>query len=220
MLTATGVRIQRVFVLVFAAAGLRLCGFAGIVLFTVFHMRRAFDSRDVEYLLSRPLTRVSFLLSHAVSFSFLALLIAAFVSLAVLILTPERGTPGFLLWSASLSVEYLIMANVSLFFALVMKSPVTGTLSVFGLYVLARMIGQIFGIIAAGVTIPGGAALSGMMVVIGLIVPRLDLMAQSSWLVYGPGDDAIGYGFLLLQGGGYLFLVTMASLFDLVRKQF
>jgi len=57
------------FALVFAAAGLRFAGVAGLVLFTVFYVRRAFDTKDIEFLLARPVSRFSFLFSHAVAFS-------------------------------------------------------------------------------------------------------------------------------------------------------
>src|SRR5262245_40850313 len=62
------------FALVFAAGGLRLAGVTGLVLFAVFHIRRSFESKDVEFLLSRPVSRVQFLFSCAIAFILLGVI--------------------------------------------------------------------------------------------------------------------------------------------------
>jgi hypothetical protein len=91
-------------------------------------------------------------------------------------------------------------------------------LATLGLYVLARLTGDILGIIDSGLALPGFHILSSVVQVATLIVPRLDLMAQTSWLIYGPGD--VGALFILMQGGVYTTLLVMAALMDLVRRQF
>lgn len=207
------------FALVFTAGGLRFAGVVGVVLFIVFYVRRSFDSKDVEYFLSRPLTRVSFLLSHAAAFSLLACLVSGLVITAVCLSAPSLIGPGYGLWALSFLSELAIMANAALFFSFVLTSPVVAALAVFALYVLARMMGEILGILDHHVTLSGAEILSVVMQAVSLIVPRLDLMAQTSWLVYGP-SDSIGYGFILIHGIVYtLFLLAMA-LFDLGRRQF
>src|SRR5688500_11896647 len=61
------------FALVFTASGLRLACVMGLVLFTVFYIRRSFDGREVDFLLSRPVSRGTFLLAHTTAFSLLSL---------------------------------------------------------------------------------------------------------------------------------------------------
>lgn len=207
------------FALVFAAGGLRFAVGLGLVLFVVFHVRRSFDTRDIDYLLSRPVGRVSFLLSHAAAFSLIAVFMAGCVLAAVTGIAPHKAGAGHLLWGASLAAEFLILVNAALFFAMVLPAA-AGALAVFGLYVLARVMGQLLGIVDAG-ALPGTMeGLAVLLQAISLAVPRLDLLAQTSWLVYGPGDGAVGYGTVLAQGVVYSLLTIAASLVDLVRRQF
>lgn len=54
---------------------------------------------------------------------------------------------------------------------------------------------------------------------VALLVPRLDLFAQTRWLVYGPGpvDSMIVLGAQTLL---YVALLLLAAMFDLRRKRF
>ncbi len=205
------------FSVVFAASGLRLAGVAGLVLFIVFYLRRAFETKDVEYILSRAISRPAFLFSHALAFGLLAVFLAVVLSLALCALAPHMVGQAHFLWGLSLVAEFFIMAQAALFFAFVLSSPTAGALAVFALYVLARMIGQILGIVDSDIG-QGFVFLGYIMQVVSLIVPRLDLMAQTSWLVYG--DSNISVLFILAQGVIYSFLLMMAALFDLMRRQF
>lgn len=205
------------FTLVFAAAGLRLAGVAGLVVFIVFHMRRSFDSKDVDFLLSRPISREGFILSHAVAFSILALAMAAAIGFAVFIVNPPAFGEGHVFWAISLAMELMIVAGAALFFSMVLSSAAGGVFAVLGLYVLARLMGQLLGIAGISDTIQ---ALRVIMNIVSMVVPRLDLMAQSSWLVYPDAGREIGYGFVLAQGILYSGLLIVAAMIDLRRRQF
>lgn len=202
--------------LVFAAAGLRIAGLIGVVLFVIASVRRAFESRDVEFLLSRPVSRSGFLLAHAAGFALIALMAAAAVSLTLWALGPHLAGPGTALWAASLAIEYVMMAAAALFFAMVVPSVTGAALATLGLYVLGRMSGQILGTIDAG----GATWLERVAELISVLTPRLDLLGQSSWLVYGPEAAWPAAGFALAQGAAFTALVLVAALFDLQRRQF
>jgi hypothetical protein len=207
------------FALVFAAGGLRIAGMLGLVLFAVFYVRRAFESKDADFILSRPVSRAGFLLSHAAAFSLLAVFMALAVAAILFLIAPHRIGAGHFLWSASLLAEFVIMVNAALFFALTLRSATAAAIATLGLYVLARIMGQLLGIIDSHLYFSGVHELSLILQAVSLIVPRLDLLAQTSWLVYGmPGD--IGYGVVLWQGVVYTALLTAASLVDLTRRQF
>jgi len=210
------------FAVVFAGGGLRVAGAAGLILFIVFYLRRSFDGKDVDFLLARPLSRSCFLLSHAVAFMILALFVAVAVFVTVCLLPSSTLGPGYGLWGASLLAEYIILANATLFFAMVLPNAAVCSLVIFAFYVLARIIGQILGIIKAGlVNATGFDLLGGIMHAISMVIPRLDLMAQTSWLVYGPDQAAaIGYEFILLQAFLFSALAIAAAFVDLVRRQF
>lgn len=215
---ASAIVEQDAFANVFAASGLRITGVLGLVLFVVFYVRRAFESKDVEFLLSRPVSRTQFLLSQAAAFSCLAIITGLIESFCLSVFTPGFYSPGLALWGVSVIIENIIMVNVALFFALIVQSASSCVLASAGFYMLARLMGEILGIIDAGVQMPGGRILSWIIQAISVVTPRLDLMAQSSWLVYGPSGT--GFGFLLLQGLIFSTLILIAARIDLARRTF
>ena len=207
------------FVLVFSAAGIRILTVLGLVLFCVFFIRRSFDNKDVDYLLSRPISRVSFILSHALAFSLIAALLAVAAQVTVYFSAPITFGPQQLIWTLSLFFELMIMANAALFFAMVLPSASTSAMVVFGLYILSRTIGILLGIIASGLTnTPMMKGLSFVMEFVSIIIPRLDLMTQTNWLLYGVED--ISVLFICAQGLIFSGLLVTSAMVDLVRRQF
>ena len=237
-LGASAVVEQGQFSLVFASGGLRYLGVAGIVLFVTFYMRRSFEHKEVEFLLSRPLSRMTFLFSHAAAFILLAVLTAVAVVLPVLIAGAPSAS-GLLVWGASIAVEYAIMAVAALFFSKVLSSAAGSALATLGLYVLSRLIGTLLGIASVATDNVLIRMLGKIMDVISVVVPRLDLMGQTSWLVYGvEGSSGIGLleqagryaqamvahlgvaGFVCVQGIAFIALLIAASAFDFARRRF
>lgn len=237
-LGASGMTEQESFSVVFGAGGLRFLGVLGIVLFVCFYMRRAFDTKEVEFLLSRPISRMAFLLSHALAFKIIALAVTAAVGIAVFFM----GTPnveGLIVWVLSLGIENIIMATAALFFSMVLSSASGAALATLGFYVLCRLIGMLLGIAAQPPDNIVFALLNNLMDLISVIVPRLDIMGQTSWLVYGVegaggvalGDKASAYavalvdilgvsGFILAQGAVFIALLLSAAAFDFARREF
>lgn len=213
----------RQFTLVFASGGLRLASVAGMVLFAVFFVRRSFDAKDVEFLLSRPVSRLSYVLSHGAGFTVLASIMALFVFLCLFFSVPDHEiTHGLVLWALSLWVELVIMTNAAFFFSMVLTSAVSSALIVVALYVISRMMGTLLSVIDTGLPENAGFGIdlfAGIFEFISLIVPRLDLMGQTSWLVYGPQQD-IGVFFILAQGLAYTSLLLAATYIDLRKRQF
>lgn len=209
---------QDQFALVFAGSAIRLSGVMGLVLFVVFFIRRSFDSKDVEFLLSRPVGRVEYLLSYAAAFSLIGILTAFAQGLSMYILGPHLFSDGTVLWIFSLMVENIIIMNVALFFAMFFSSAATGAMATFAFYVLGRMMGQLLGIIDAHKD-SGSEAMEFTMQVVSVLMPRLDLLGQSGWLIYGP-DTGINYIFVFVQGAVFVGLVLSAAILDLVKRQF
>ncbi len=211
---------QGQFVMTYAAGGIRILTLIGLVLFVVFYVRRSFDARDVEFLLTRPISRLQFILSHAAAFSLLAVLSGAFLSLIIFALNRGQFSEGLALWSCGVAAEYILVANTAFFFALVLNSPVSSGLSTLGFYVLARMIGNLMAIahanLASTVLFKG---LAYVMDMIAMVIPRLDLMAQTSWLIYG-NHDWQSWAFICGQAILFLALILTAALIDLKRRQF
>lgn len=206
------------FSLVFASGGLRIAGILSLVLFVIFFVRRSFDGKDVEFLLSRPISRVQFILSLALGFSIQAILVGLGVGGAVLGLAPHLISSGHYLWIVSSICENIIIVNVALFFAMYIPSAASACMATAGFYFLSRMIGQILGIIHSSL-VSDVSPLSVVMQFISIFVPRLDLMAQTSWLLYGY-DTSIGFLTIVSQGAIFTFLVVCAALLDFMRRQF
>jgi hypothetical protein len=225
------------FALVFGSGGLRFLGVTGVILFCCFYMRRSFESKEVEFLLSRPISRLSFLCSHAMAFAVLAFFIAVAIT-AVAAILGRPDTAGLLVWGASLIAEFSVMAVVALFFSMVLSSAAGSALATLGLYALARMVGTLLGILDHPPENLFFAFISSIMKLISVITPRLDMMGQTSWLVYGVSDvgikflpDASAYahwmivhlglaGFIGIQGIIFIALLLAASAHDFMRRQF
>ena len=228
---------QQELAVVFGAGGLRFLGALGVILFSCFHIRRSFDSKEVEFLLSRPISRIAFLASHTAAFTIISIVIAITITLA-LVLIGEPNFYGLILWGLSLALEYTILAVASLFFSMVLTSAASSALASLGLYVLSRMIGMLLGITDV-MDRKLMIYLGYVMEFLSIFVPRLDLMAQTSWLVYGVDEvnkveflmNATKFsenffthvsllGFVSMQGAVFVSLLLCAASVDLMKKQF
>ncbi len=229
---------QQTFSVVFGSGGLRFLGVLGLVLFISFYVRRAFDNKEVEFLLSRPISKTKYLISHAFAFIVLSAIVAAAVILAVFVL----GKPdmyGLFVWGWSILIEFMLISCLALFFSMVLSSAAGSALACLGFYALARMVGTLLGI----ADVPGDgfimSILGSFLEFISIIIPRLDLMGQTSWLVYGvDGMSSVEYSkntgdfiidavaslglpiFVFLQGFVFITLTIICANFDLIRRQF
>lgn len=210
---------QSSFVAVYAAGIMRIINALGLILFVVFFIRRSFDARDIEFMLSRPVGRVRFLLSYAAALSLLALCFGAVTGLCLYALSPGLDAAGLTLWTLSLMAENVIMVNTALFFSMILTSAPVSAFAVFGFYTLARMMSEILGIIDSGKSLPWAHVLEKVMLGISMVMPRLDLMAQTSWLLYGVGEG-VDLSFVLAQGAVYTAVIILAALVDLRFRQF
>ena len=206
------------FTVVFAGAGLRMVSVFGLVLFVVFFIRRAFDSKEIEYLLSRPVGRLSIIVSFALAFSALSVLMGFGVGLCIYAVAPGLFGYGHVLWVVSVMVEAVVMVNTALFFSMYISSASSAAMATLGVYVLGRLMGQLLGIIDSPMVDSYGVYAMAMQMV-SVITPRLDLLGQSSWLIYGVKD---GYSlvYAVCQGAFYSALVLSAASLDFVRREF
>lgn len=213
---------QKQFSIVFAAGSLRLFSVCGLSLFCVTFIRRAFENKDIDFLLARPISRKSLVISFSCAFSCLALIFALLVSALVFSIGYNSlDVPSFALWALSLCMEYIIVVNAALFFSMVISTSTGAIMTVFGFYILSRMSGQFLGILSSN-KLHGVAGYDFFEIVIQIVsalLPRLDLMAQSSWLVYGE-DGSFGLLYVIAQGLIYSLLLLLGTLLDLLRRQF
>ncbi|MBL4805250.1 MAG: hypothetical protein JKY71_10325 [Alphaproteobacteria bacterium] len=211
---------QDQFAAVFAAGSIRLLNAIGLTLFIVFFIRRCFEMRDIEFMLSRPIGRLKLVLTYSAGFSVIAALLALLSGLCVIALSPHMFSEGHILWTLSLIVENIIIANVALFFSMILTSAASCAFACLGYYVLARMSAELLGVVSSGKYIFDSHWLElALQTISALMLPRLDLLTQTSWLVYGL-EDTVGLAFVLSQGAIYSALAICAALLDMRYRQF
>ena len=206
------------FTAIFAGASLRMVTILGLVLFVVFFIRRAFESKEIEYLLSRPIGRLNIIFSFALAFSFLCVFLGVGVGVCVYAVSPQLFGIGHVLWVVSVIVEAVIMVNTALFFSMYISSASSAAMATLGVYVLGRLMGQLLGIVDSQIVDSYGVYSMAMQMV-SVITPRLDLLGQSSWLIYGV-QDSYNFVYALCQGAIYSVFVLFAASLDFVRREF
>ena len=207
--------------LTFTAASARVIIMIGMIVFVGFHMKNAFEAREIDVLLSRPISRTTLVLSYWLGFAVVASLLVIPTVVMIAVIGTINKT-GFMLWAVSLLLESWMVVSLALFAALTIKSGVGTVLASLAMYTLSRMMGffvmatqtaSLFG--KAEVTMGARWLMEG----ISTIIPRLDFYAKSSWLIYGAKsfDDM---NLFLLQSAVFIPLLIAASVIDFKRKQF
>lgn len=205
----------------YAGASTRLVLVVGLVVFICFHIRNAFDSKEIDVFLSRPISRPNLVLSYWLGFSVVALLLTL-PTIVLLYFFGALDQHGFFVWSASLLIEALLVVAVALFSAFTLKSAVTSVMASLGFYVLSRMMGFFIATVNSPILFRDrtlGELSRWVMEGLAIFIPRLDFFAKTEWLVYGVGDASEIWHFVL-QGGIFIPLLLTAAIIDFGRKQF
>lgn len=205
----------------FTAAAARVIIMVGVIVFIGFHMRNAFDAREIDVLLSRPISRTTLVLSYWVGFA----AVATCLVLPTVILIAVMGTlnqTGFWVWSVSLLLESWLVVSVALFASLTIRSGVGTVLASLAIYVLSRMMGFFLMTTTTTSIFKDHTINLGtqwLMKGIALVVPRLDFYAKSNWLIYG-AKSYEEVSLFLLQSAIFIPLLVIAAVIDFKRKQF
>lgn len=203
--------------LVVAAGTGRMILVLGLTIFTAFHVQALFELREVEAILARSISRAQFVLAYWVGLASLALIVAGTFSAAVAFAAGNHA--GAILWGATLIAECVIVVGVALFSGLMLERATSTVLFTLGFYALSRLMGFLAGISdTASDLSPLTVAVKYTLDLVLLFVPRLDLFAQSRWLLYKATQAELV--FAGAQSALFLVLVLGAAAFDLRRKQF
>lgn len=203
----------------FASGSARLILMTGLIVFTCFHIRTAFDSKEIDVILSRPISRYNLVVSYWLGFSFVGLLLTVPIIAIMAFLGADAGV-GFYGWSASLLLEMGLVVALSLFAAFTLKSAVTSVLGCMGFYVLSRMMAFfVFASNSGMFDTPKFIILKWSMITISAIFPRLDFFTKSEWLIYGfSGSNE--WQLFTLQALIFIPILLLATMCDFRRKQF
>ena len=204
------------FALVFIASSLRLVAVFLLTLFVCNYIRQAFDYQEVEYVLSRSISRLNFLISHSFSFLVLSIVLSFFIG-GVLFLLPF-ATHNLLFWVLGFAVELIVISQAAILFSIILGNTIGSVFAVSGFYILGRLIGDILAIIEASMEGTVVTLLENVMLFISFFTPRFDLLVQSQWLLYSEQLEDI---FFIFGQCIVLSLVLFVSgYFDFKRKEF
>jgi ABC-type transport system involved in multi-copper enzyme maturation permease subunit len=199
------------------AASLRIAAVFMLSVFVLTSMLRESSDKVTELLLSLPVPRSHYFFGKFAGYAAVAMILAV---LCALPLAPFARPLGLALWTASLVCELLIVTAMSLFCVLSLAQVVPAFAAVGGFYLLSRSMTAMQIIAGAPLVEPTltDRVVSGIVEVIALLLPSLDRMTQTSWLLGGAlGDPAVQ---VFGQTAIYLALICSAGLFDLYRKNF
>lgn len=201
------------------AALLRMAAVFIVATFIITSMVREANDKVTELMLSQPAPRSSYFLGKFSGYALVAVILAAAFALPLAVFAP---TPGLLAWSASLVCELLIVASVSLFCVISLTQVLSAFAATAGFYLLSRSMAAMQVIAGSSLTSEhtfADTAINWIVDTIALLLPSLDRMARTDWLV----DAAPGMGemlALLAQSAIYVVLIASAALFDLHRKNY
>ena len=177
---------------------------------------REMSDKALEMSLSLPVSRLAQYVGRLAGFVVCSAAIAALFSLPLLLWAPP-GTVA--LWGLSLALECTLVAAATMFFAMVLGQLVPTIASIAGLYLLGRSMAAIQEI-ASGPLADTSLAhdiARGAVDATAFLLPRLDVVTRTEWLLYGPPEPQAYLGALagLLV---YAALLVAAGLFDFHRK--
>jgi ABC-type transport system involved in multi-copper enzyme maturation permease subunit len=198
------------------AALLRACAVFLIAAHVASSTLRELNDKELERMLSLPLSRSTQYLGRLAGFALCGVALAAACAAPLLLWAPA-GTVA--LWALSLACEIALVAAAALFFSMTLAQLVPAIAATAGLYVLARSMAAIQSIAGsplADASLPHEMA-RWAVEAIALLLPRLDAVTRTGWLLYGP-PDAGAYAAALAGLILYTGLLIAAGLFDFHRR--
>ena len=202
---------------VLLASVLRLGAAFVVAAFVVTSMSREASDKVTELLLAQPMPRSSYLLGKMAGYAAVTVAIAFVFALPLWLFVPASRA---FLWGGSLACELLIVAVVSTFCVITLTQFLPAFAAAAGFYVLARSIEAIRALAASPVGGQSGwtdAVVRWSVDGIAILLPRLDRMTLTRWLVESP-PSAGELGAIAVQTLVYVLLIGAAALFDLYRK--
>jgi ABC-type transport system involved in multi-copper enzyme maturation permease subunit len=208
------------FSIVYIAGSGRVLFAIGIIIFICFNIRKSFDHREIEFFLSKAISRNKYILSYILGFFIVS--IFALLPLIILIsIISEVSYSGLFLWSISIILESLIFISFAILASFIFKSAVFAVLASFGFYVISRMMGFFVMTISISDKIVDLESFGKFITkLISIVIPRLDLFAKSEWLIYGANISNSDILTIIIQSIIYVPLMIFMCFHDFSRKQF
>lgn len=198
------------------AAVLRACAVFLIAAQVTSSTLREIQDKGLELMLSLPLSRSTHYLGRLLGFVACGAALAVAFALPLLAWAPPGAVA---LWGLSLACETALVAAAALFFAMTLAQLVPAIAATVGLYLLGRSISAIQAMAAGPLaeTSLAGTLARHAVDAVGLLLPRLDGVTRTAWLVYEtPPAGAYAWGVAALVL--YTLVLMAAGLFDFHRR--
>jgi ABC-type transport system involved in multi-copper enzyme maturation permease subunit len=199
-----------------AAALLRACGVFLVALAVASSTAREVADKGLEFMLSLPLSRAVQYLGRWLGHAWSAVLVAIAFSLPLLLWSTPMAVAH---WGLSLAFELALVAALALFFSMAFGQLLPAVAASAGFYLLARVLGTIQAIAHAPLSEINWMQRAAQWLIdaVAFVLPRLDAVTRTDWLLYGTPAAAeylAGLGSLAL----YALLLLAAGLVDLHRR--
>jgi len=209
---------------IYFAASSRVVIVCGILLFICFNIKRAFENKEIHFILSKPISRYSFVMAYWLGFNMVAMILIAPLFL-VLMMHSAVQMVGLAYWTLSLVLEILLISTFAIVASLILRSAVSSVLAAFSFYLLSRLMG----FFVYAIKIPDDpldiqiGSLTGFMELVlkalSVIFPRLDIFTKSEWLIYNVTNFG-DFSLIISQSLIYIPFMLLVAFFDFKRKQF
>lgn len=204
----------------YIAGSSRIILIVGMILFTCLNINRAFENKEIEFILSKAISREKFILSYLFGFMISGMVILLPLLLVMLILINVNKL-GMLIWSLNLLAELMIVICFSLLTSLILKNSFSSILASLSFYIISRLMG----VFTMAIDLPQeflqvkNNFFPTILKIISIAFPRLDLFSQSSWIIYGI-EDFSKIKIIALQSLIYIPLMIFMAFHDFKKKQF
>lgn len=195
----------------------------GITLFICFYINKEFEKKEIDFILSKPISRNTLILSYWTSFNLISLILIVPVILLMLIFS-SPNLLGLLWWIISVILELMLVSTFAIVVSLILGSAVVSVIATYAFYFICRMMG--FFVYSISIPKSVDVAVSSwtsfaetLLKLLSSVFPRLDLFGKSEWLIYGiNGNSEIIL--VLIQSLIYISLMLFIAFYDFRRKQF
>lgn len=207
------------FISTYVAATGRVMAILCVTLITGIQVQKMYDSKEMDRMLAQPISRTCAALSIFTGFLYISFIICLTANLALIFLSPATLLHK-ILWSLSLQTECILMTSLAVALTTVLGRAVISTIYSMSIYFVGRIIAFIM------LDRPDQSTMYNHLWILKAIVktlsfsiPRLDMTAQSSWLIHGienPWPTFISHMQLL----SYCAMMIFVAIHDINKKQF
>ncbi len=211
--------------IIYSAGSIRVLIILGLIIFTSLNINRMFYNKEIDLLLSRPISRTSFIVSYIAGNALLSLLLVVSISIALYMLF-SPNLQGLLCWTLNIVLETNIMLSFAVALSLIINNvPITVIASV-SFYILSRLSGFLIGanINDDPSNLTNHSNISSILIKIidytMMGIPRLDIFSKSEWLIYGITNPNHAVFIPIIQSIMYIALMISIAIYDVNKKEF